>query len=191
MNKLSVTIVSVIALTMAMPLLAQDMEDTITVTSSIFDHHGMVPEENSAYGANTSIDLSWSNLPAGTQSLALICDDPKVVEIGMMETPFVHWVVYNIPASASGIPGGLSSEAEPSANGLAGMINGNNGLGRPGYFGPRPPANGQLHQYDFRIYALDADLDLDAGLGKDQLLEAIDGHVLGTGLLMGHYERKE
>jgi hypothetical protein len=109
----------------------------------------------------------------------------------MMETPFVHWVVYNIPASASGIPGGLSSEAEPSANGLAGMINGNNGLGRPGYFGPRPPANGQLHQYDFRIYALDADLDLDAGLGKDQLLEAIDGHVLGTGLLMGHYERKE
>ena len=191
MNKLSVTIVSAIALAMTMPSLAQDMEDTITVTSSIFDHHGMVPEENSAYGANTSIDLNWSNLPAGTQSLALICDDPKVVEIGMMETPFVHWVVYNIPASASGIPGGLSSEAEPSANGLAGMINGNNGLGRPGYFGPRPPANGQLHQYDFRIYALDADLDLDAGLGKDQLLEAIDGHVLGTGLLMGHYERKE
>ena len=191
MNKLSVTIVSAIALAMTMPSLAQDMEDTITVTSSIFDHHGMVPEENSAYGANTSIDLNWSNLPAGTQSLALICDDPKVVEIGMMETPFVHWVVYNIPASASGIPGGLSSEAEPSANGLAGMINGNNGLGRPGYFGPRPPANGQLHQYDFRIYALDADLDLEAGLGKDQLLEAIDGHVLGTGLLMGHYERKE
>ena len=191
MNKLSVTIVSAIALAMTMPSLAQDMEDTITVTSSIFDHHGMVPEENSAYGANTSIDLNWSNLPAGTQSLALICDDPKVVEIGMMETPFVHWVVYNIPASASGIPGGLSSEAEPSASGLAGMINGNNGLGRPGYFGPRPPANGQLHQYDFRIYALDADLDLDAGLGKDQLLEAIEGHVLGTGLLMGHYERKE
>ena len=191
MNKLSATIVSAIALTMAMPILAQDMEDTITVTSSIFDHHGTVPEENSAYGANTSIDLNWSNLPAGTQSLALICDDPKVVEIGMMETPFVHWVVYNIPASASGIPGGLSSEAEPSASGLAGMINGNNGLGRPGYFGPRPPANGQLHQYDFRIYALDADLDLDAGLGKDQLLEAIEGHVLGTGLLMGHYERKE
>lgn len=191
MNKLSATIVSAIALTMAMPMLAQDMEDTITVTSSIFDHHGTVPEENSAYGANTSIDLNWSNLPAGTQSLALICDDPKVVEIGMMETPFVHWVVYNIPASASGIPGGLSSEAEPSASGLAGMINGNNGLGRPGYFGPRPPANGQLHQYDFRIYALDADLDLDAGLGKDQLLEAIEGHVLGTGLLMGHYERKE
>ena len=191
MNKLIAIISTTIALVLAVPLVAQDMEDTITVTSSIFDHHGMVPEENSAYGANTSIDLSWSNLPAGTQSLALICDDPKVVEIGMMETPFVHWIVYNIPASASGIPGGLSSEAEPNASGLAGMINGNNGLGRPGYFGPRPPANGQLHQYDFRIYALDADLDLDSGLNKDQLLEAIEGHVLGTGLLMGHYERKE
>jgi len=191
MNKLIAIISTTIALVFAVPLAAQDMEDTIAVTSSIFDHHGMVPEENSAYGANTSIDLSWSNLPAGTQSLALICDDPKVVEIGMMETPFVHWVVYNIPASASGIPGGLSSEAEPNASGLDGMINGNNGLGRPGYFGPRPPANGQLHQYDFRIYALDADLDLESGLNKDQLLEAIEGHVLGTGLLMGHYERKE
>ena len=191
MNKLTTVITTIIALAFTMPLVAQDMEDTITVTSSIFDHHGMVPEENSAYGANTSIDLSWANLPAGTQSLALICDDPKVVEIGMMETPFVHWVVYNIPASASGIPGGLSSEAEPNASGLSGMINGNNGLGRPGYFGPRPPANGQLHQYDFRIYALDADLDLDSGLNKDQLLEAIEGHVLGTGMLMGHYERKE
>ena len=179
------------ALVFSMLLTAQDMEDTITVTSSIFDHHGMVPEENSAYGANTSIDLSWSNLPAGTQSLALICDDPKVVEIGMMEAPFVHWVVYNIPATASGLPGGLVAEAEPMVDGLAGMINGNNGLGRSGYFGPRPPANGQLHQYDFRIYALDEDLDLAVGLNKDQLLEAIDGHVIGTGMLMGHYERKE
>ncbi len=85
MNKLITVITTTIALAFTMPLVAQDMEDTITVTSSIFDHHGMVPEENSAYGANTSIDLSWANLPAGTQSLALICDDPKVVEIGMME----------------------------------------------------------------------------------------------------------
>ena len=88
MKKLLIAMVAAPALVFSMLLAAQDMEDTITVTSSIFDHHGMVPEENSAYGANTSIDLSWSDLPAGTQSLALICDDPKVVEIGMMETPF-------------------------------------------------------------------------------------------------------
>ena len=191
MKKLITALSAFLPIAFAGQLLGQDMEDTITVTSTIFEHHGMVPEENSAYGANTSIDLSWSNLPSGTQSLALICDDPKVVEIGMMESPFVHWVVYNIPSSASGLPGGLSSDAEPNVSGLAGMINGNNGLGRPGYFGPRPPANGQLHQYDFRIYALDADLNLEAGLDKAQLLEAMDGHILGTGLLMGHYERKE
>ena len=85
----------------------------------------------------------------------------------------------------------MSADAEPNLSGLDGLVNGNNGLGRPGYFGPRPPANGQLHAYHFRIYALDADLDLEPGLNKEALLEAIDGHVLGTGMLMGHYERKE
>ena len=138
-----------------------------------------------------SIDLNWSNLPAGTVQLALICDDPIVVEIGMMPTPFVHWVAYNIPGSASGIPAGMSTDAEVMSDGLDGMINGLNGTRRPGYFGPRPPVNGQLHAYHFRVYAVDADLGLEAGLNKDQLLEAIYGHVLATGMLMGHYERKE
>ncbi len=171
---------------------AQDIPETITVTSSAFDHHGRVPLANSAYGDNTSIDLSWSNLPAGTVQLAVICDDPKVVELGMMPTPFVHWVAYNIPASASGLPAGLPTDAEVSGvAGLNGMINGLNGTRRPGYFGPRPPDNGQLHAYHFRVYAIDADLGLDAGLNKDQLLEAIDGHVLATGMLMGHYQHTE
>ena len=172
-------------------LLAQDIPDTIAVTSSIFDHHGTVPEENSAYGDNTSIDLSWSNLPAGTVQLAMICDDPKVVEIGMMPEPFVHWVVYNIPASASGLPPGMPADAPVSLAGLEGTINGLNGTRRSGYFGTRPPVYGQLHAYHFRVYALDSDLGLEAGLNKAQVLEAIDGHVLATGMLMGHYERKE
>ncbi len=168
------------------------MEDTITISSSAFDHHGMVPEENSAYGANQSIDLSWGNLPAGTAELVLIMDDPKVVELGMMEEPFVHWVAYNIPANASGLPADLTKDAMVGGIAeLAGMVNGLNGLGRPGYFGPRPPANGQLHAYHFRFYALNTALDLPEGLNKADLLAAIDGHVLGTGMLMGHYERKE
>ena len=171
---------------------AAQMEDTITVSSSAFDHHGMVPEDNSAYGANQSIDLSWDNLPLGTEQLVLIMDDPKVVELGMMEEPFVHWVAYNIPASASGLPADLTKDAAiTGVEELNGMVNGVNGLRRPGYFGPRPPANGQLHAYHFRIYALDSALDLPEGLGKADLLAAIDGHVLGTGMLMGHYERKE
>ena len=171
---------------------AQDIPETITVTSSAFEHHGMVPLANSAYGDNTSIDLSWSNLPEGTVQLALVCDDPVVVEIGMMPSPFVHWVVYNIPAGASGLPAGLPADAEVGGiDDLEGMINGLNGLGRSGYFGPRPPANGQLHAYHFRVYALDADLGLEPGLNRDQLLEAVDGHVLATGMLMGHYEHME
>ncbi len=177
--------------TLAFEVGAQDAPETISVTSSAFDHHGMVPEANSAYGENVSIDLSWADLPEGTQQLALICDDPIVVEIGMMEQPFVHWVMYNIPASASGLPSGLSSDATLELDGLEGAVNGLNGLRRPGYFGPRPPANGQLHAYHFRVYALDDALNLEPGLGKAELLDAMEGHVLATGMLMGHYERKE
>ena len=191
MRKLITALSGIATALFCVQILAQDIPDTIAVTSSIFDHHGTVPEENSAYGDNTSIDLSWSNLPAGTVQLAMICDDPKVVEIGMMPEPFVHWVVYNIPASASGLPQGMPADAQVSLAGLEGTINGLNGTRRSGYFGPRPPVNGQLHAYHFRVYALDSDLGLEAGLNKAQLLEAIDGHVLATGMLMGHYERKE
>ena len=81
MKKLITALGAFLPIAFAGQLLGQDMEDTITVTSTIFEHHGMVPEENSAYGANTSIDLSWSNLPSGTQSLALICDDPKSLRL--------------------------------------------------------------------------------------------------------------
>lgn len=178
------------AMVLSAQLFAADAPETISVTSSVIDHHGTIPLQYSAYGDNTSIDLSWSDLPAGTVQLALICDDPKVVELGMMPSPFVHWVVYNIPASASGLPAGLATDPELSVNGFD-IVNGLNGTRRSGYFGPRPPANGELHSYHFRVYAIDADLDLETGLNKDQLLEAIDGHVLATGMLMGHYEHKE
>lgn len=167
---------------------AQAQEETIKVTSATIAHHGTIPEAYSNYGDNQSIDLVWTNLPANTVQLALICDDPVVVEAGMMENPFVHWVMYNIPATAEGLPGGLpTDEIITGIPGLNGSINGVNGTRRAGYFGPRPPDNGRLHAYHFRVYALDADLGLEPGLNKDQLLEAIDGHVLATGMLMGHY----
>lgn len=176
------------ALLVSTQLLAQDIPETITVTSSAFDHHGTIPLANTAYGDNSSIDLSWSNLPAGTVQLALICDDPIVP----MPQPFVHWVAYNIPASASGLPANLTKDAVVTGvDGLDGMINGLNGIRQTGYFGARPPVDGKLHAYHFRVYALDAALNLDAGLNKEQLLAAIDGHVLATGMLMGHYERLE
>lgn len=171
-----------------MVLSAAEMEDTIVVSSSAFEHHGTVPEHYSAYGDNHSIDLTWSNLPAGTVQLALVMDDPVVP----MPQPFVHWVAYNIPADATGLPGNLTKEAVVAGiEGLEGMINGLNGLRRAGYFGPRPPADGKLHAYHFRLYALDAALMLPEGLNKPDMLEAIDGHVLATGMLMGHYQKED
>lgn len=164
-----------------------DMADTITVASSAFEHHGTVPLTNTAYGDNTAPQITWSNLPEGTVQLALVMDDP----VAPTPEPFVHWVAYNIPADAAELPAGLTKEAAVSGvDGLEGMINGVNGIRQTGYFGPRPPVDGKLHAYHFRIYALDAALALPEGLNKQQLLEAIDGHVLGTGMLMGHYEQK-
>ncbi|MEX0738917.1 MAG: YbhB/YbcL family Raf kinase inhibitor-like protein [Pseudohongiella sp.] len=189
MKTLKLTIGAIALSLFALPALlsAAEMEDTITVSSTAFDHHGMVPLAYSAYGDNTVPQISWSNLPEGTEQLALVMDDP----IAPTPQPFVHWVAYNIPADASELPEGLSKDAEVSGiPALEGMINGVNGARMTGYFGPRPPADGKLHAYHFRIYALDAALDLPAGLNKTDLLEAIDGHILATGMLMGHYEQK-
>jgi len=168
-------------------VMAADAPETIVVSSNAFSHHGTIPLTNTAYGDNQSIEISWSGLPSGTIELALICDDPIV----NMPQPFVHWVVYNIPASASGLVAGMPSDPSPGIAGLAGLTNGISGVGRPGYFGPRPPVDGKLHAYHFRVYALDTDLDLAEGLNKDQLMQAIEGHILATGMLMGHYQRTE
>ncbi len=179
----------VLVLSLASSLVSSaEMEDTITVTSTAFENHGTVPLKHSAYGENLSPQLTWSNLPAGTVQLALVMDDP----IAPTPEPFVHWVAYNIPAAASGLPEALMKEAEVTGiTELTGMINGLNGIRQAGYFGPRPPVDGKLHAYHFRVYALDAALNLAAGLNKADLLTAMEGHVLGTGMLMGHYEQKE
>lgn len=162
---------------------AADAPESIIVRSEVFEHNTDIPLRFSAYGANVSPDISWSNLPAGTQQLALILDDPV---FGM--PPFVHWVAYNIPVTATGLPEGLSPDAIVTHPGLEGMINGHNGTRRSGYFGPRPPNDGKVHTYNFRIYALDYALNLPDGLNKDSLLEAMEGHIIATGLLTGNYQ---
>ena len=104
---------------------AEAIEDTIAVTSSVFEHHGMVPEENSAYSDNISIDISWANLPAAPPQLALICDDPKVDELGMVPTPFAPWVEDTIPASGDGLPGAMTRQEHlRGVVGFSGVITG-------------------------------------------------------------------
>ncbi len=158
--------------------------ETILLSSSVFEHETDMPLRYTAYGENLAPDLHWRNLPEGTKQLALILDDPVFNPM----QPFVHWVAYNIPVSADGLPEGLSADAIVDYPGLEGMINGANGIRRTGYFGPRPPADGKVHTYNFRIYALDYELNLPDGFNKQALLQRMEGHVLATGLLTGNYQ---
>lgn len=166
---------------------AEPIPETIVVSSTAFDHDTDIPWQYSAYGEGISPAISWSNLPQGTRQLALILDDPVV---GTLQ-PFVHWIAYNIPATASGLPEGLSTDAIVTHPGLEGMINGANGIRRSGYFGPRPPVDGKVHTYNFRIYALDHEFNLADGLNKASLLDAMGGHILATGLLTGNFQYTE
>jgi hypothetical protein len=138
----------------------------------------MMPTRYTCDGPDVSPDLAWSGVPESAQSLALICDDPDAP----MGT-WVHWVLFNIPAGASGLPGEIS----PDATLENGARHGINDFGRLGYGGPCPP--GGTHRYFFKLYALDTQLDLDSGTTKAQLLEAMDGHILAEAQLMGKYSR--
>lgn len=185
MNKM---IKGMAVLVMAMMSSVAVAVESIEVTSTAFTNHANVPLKYTAYGDNVSPQIKWGELPAGTEQLALIMDDP----IAPTPEPFVHWVVYNIPATASELPEGMSSDervSEPAS--LAGAINGINGLNRVGHFGPRPPVDGELHAYHYKVYALDSALDLEPGLDKPALLAAIEDHIIGVGMIMGHYERTE
>ena len=179
---------AVLALLVALPGWSADDEipETILVSSTAFAHNTDIPHRYSAYGEGIAPDISWRNLPAGTKQLALILDDPVVDFL----QPFVHWIAYNIPVTASGLPEALSPNAIVTHPGLEGMINGANGLRRTGYFGPRPPDDGKVHTYNFRIYALDHEMNLADGLNKNSLLNAMRGHILATGLLTGNFQYK-
>lgn len=144
-----------------------------------------IPKRHTADGENVSPPIAWRGAPAMTKSFALICDDPDVPIPG----GFVHWVVYNIPASASGVPEELPIDpAAPMPASIAGATQGVSGFKRPIYRGPAPPA-GKPHHYHFTVYALDV-TGLPPGLTKAQLLDAMAGHVIAQGQLVATYERK-
>jgi len=164
---------------------AQD-STKIVVSSPVLQEGQPMPKDYTADGRNVSPPLTWSNLPAGTKELALICEDP----VAPTPQPFVHWVVYKIPATAKGLPEGLPIDETMSMPAdLAGTIQGISGFRRPIWRGPAPPKPGVTHKYHFIVYALDAALDLKPGLNKTQLLEAIKGHIIGQGELVATYTR--
>ncbi|MCD6192813.1 MAG: YbhB/YbcL family Raf kinase inhibitor-like protein [Candidatus Aminicenantes bacterium] len=151
---------------------------SLVLKSAAFSEGGWIPEKYTCDGDNVSPPLEWSGLPAGTTTLALICDDPDAP----MGT-WVHWVVFNIPPETDGLPENVPPERELKQGGLQGI----NDFRKIGYGGPCPP--GGTHRYFFKLYALDCRLDLPAGITKAQLMAAMEGHILDQAVLMGRYSR--
>lgn len=165
---------------------AQGMPARINVTSPVLEEGQPIPKDYTADGRNVSPPIVWSDVPAGTKELALICEDP----VAPTPQPFVHWVVYKIPSAAKGLPEGLPiDETTPLPAELKGAIQGLSGFRRPIWRGPAPPKPGVTHRYHFIVYALDTELEAKPGMNKTQLLEAMKGHVIGQGQLVATYTR--
>jgi Raf kinase inhibitor-like YbhB/YbcL family protein len=152
---------------------------TIELTSTAFQSGANIAKQYTGDGADLSPPLSWSEPPSGTKSLALICEDPDAPR-GI----WVHWVLYNLPAETRELEEGVTTK-ETLSNGAK---QGKNGFGNIGYGGPAPP-RGKPHRYFFRLYALDVAVDLSPGATKAQLMDAMKGHILAEGQLMGKYGR--
>ncbi len=151
----------------------------IKVTSSAFQDGGMIPAKYTCDGQDVSPPLEWQEVPEGSKSLALINDDPDAP----MGT-WVHWVMYDIPLETGELPENVPlNKVLPS-----GAKQGITDFRRIGYGGPCPPSG--THRYFFKIYALDMVPDLDAGATKKQLLEAMEGHIIAEGQLVGKYKRR-
>jgi len=158
--------------------------------SSSFSNGGKIPRKYTADGPDKSPELTWAEVPAGTQSLALLCEDPDAPSPRQPAAePWVHWIIFNISPEARGLPEAVERNSKP--NGVLGAWQGVNSWQRDnaGYRGPAPPPGSGKHRYFFRLYALDEMLPLEAGIEKQQLLQAMAGHVIAECELMGTYQR--
>lgn len=154
-----------------------------TIQSPAFANNTTIPKRFSGDGEDVSPQLSWSGLPDGAKQLALIMDDPDAPT----PEPWVHWVVYGIPATTTGLPENVAKTASLTAP--EGTFQGKNSWGRIGYGGPAPPPGHGVHHYHFKLYALDTELSAQSGWTKTKLLAAMKGHVLAEGELVGTYQR--
>jgi Raf kinase inhibitor-like YbhB/YbcL family protein len=162
---------------------ASPMSLDLALTSPAFAEGGEIPARHTCEGDDVSPPLAWSAPPAGTRSLALIVDDPDAPDPRAPRTTWVHWVLYDLPPTAGPLPEGAGRDALP-----AGTREGLNDWGRPGYGGPCPPVG--RHRYFFKLYALDTVLPDLGRATKARLEEAMRGHVLAQGELVGTYEKK-
>lgn len=145
----------------------------IQLTSPSFSEGGMIPKKFTCDTEDVSPALSWTGIPGGTKSIALIVDDPDA-PAGI----WVHWVLFNLPADLTGLSEGVKGVG----------VEGKNDFKKLGYWGPCPP-RGSIHRYYFKIYALDTSLNLPLGAAKREVETAMQGHILNQGQIMGKYGR--
>jgi len=151
------------------------------LTSSSFQQGAEIPDYYTSDGEDASPELSWRDAPSGTKSFALIVHDPDAPRPG----GFTHWTVYNIPPETGHI-----DENVPDTERVTGLgTQGKNDGGKIGYMGPAPPSG--THRYFFRLYALDAMLDLGVRATHKEVSDAVKGHVLAQAELMGTYQNKK
>lgn len=156
------------------------------LSSSTFPPDGPIPVDYTGDGRDVSPELSWTDVPDHTREFALICDDPDAPTA----EPWVHWVVYKIPATWHQLPEEIGKRGTLTLPG--GLLQGLNSwpTGPTAcYRGPEPPRGHGVHHYHFRLYALSQLLNLPAGITKEELLHAIHGHVLDAAEVVGTYQR--
>ena len=158
---------------------------TLEITSTAFKEGEAIPKKYTGEGADVSPPLAWTGVPEGAKELVLICDDPDAPTA----EPWVHWVIYKIPADAKGLKEGIPQK--PRLTDPAGALQGKNSwpAGQNiGYRGPMPP-RGPTHRYNFKLYALEAKMSAEPGMDKKAILQEIEHHVVAKGQLMGTYQR--
>lgn len=167
-----------------------ESERVMNVTSSAMEEGAKIDPRFTEEGLDVSPPLAWSDVPGETKSFALICDDPDAPSPrNPRPDPWVHWILFNIPADCRELPEGVARDGAPSQ--VPGATQGANSWPSDniGYRGPAPPPGSGAHRYFFKLYALDTSLDLPAGADKADLLKAMSGHVVATGQIMGTFER--
>lgn len=152
----------------------------LELTSASFEDRQAIPIRYACHGKNISPPLTWTTSPEGTQSFVLIMDDPDAVNV----VGFVwdHWLLFNLSANIHSLEEAISRDGKNPLGSLEGMNSGS----KLGYRGPCPPS-GETHEYVFTLFAIDAILELEQGASKEDILQAIEGHVLAEGQLVGRY----
>jgi Raf kinase inhibitor-like YbhB/YbcL family protein len=157
----------------------------LTLTTSAFEDGGIIPNRfTQADPKGVSPKLEWTNVPPNTVSFVLLMHDPDV-SLQKKTDDVTHWLAFNIPGSATSLPQGVPNDPTLPD----GTIQPKNTRGQPGFMGPGAPAAGPYHHYTFELFALDTKLDLGPDAARADVMKAIDGHILGKGVLVGRFHR--